>query len=119
MNEGEKIEIIRGDDYVDEIVFSIDGVAIDLTGWQVSFVAKDKDDVLDGDSGVLIRKTFSIFSDPTNGVMLLELDSHETNIDAGKYSYAIRTKDADGELNTVLTGELFILPNPSDGSEFS
>ncbi len=103
--------IFKGDLFKYTLTVKESGSAVDITGYKFYMTVKsDKDDI---DTAAAIKKEFDP-SDPDNGVVIIQLDSSETDdltvtTSTTKYVYDIRMKDASGEDTVLLSGELKVL----------
>lgn len=101
------LEIIRGDDVKLEFTFAdSDGVAIDLTGAEIFFTVKEHSSDLDADA-VLI-KDFSFVGDGSSGILEVELEPTDTNLDAKAYSYDVQVKNGEGYIISSAVGKLYV-----------
>jgi len=99
--------IKRGDNFSRTIIFEdADGSPIDVTGWELRFTVKAK--ITDPDSSAVIAKVINTFSDPTSGIIELELTSTDTNQIIGSYLFDIQIKTANNEIFTILEGIITI-----------
>ena len=62
----------------EELQFTENGVAVDITGWTVYFTVKSL--LSDADVSAVISKTITVHSNPTDGKTLLELSVTDTNL---------------------------------------
>lgn len=86
MVESVNLIIKRGDSWSRTLYFEDeDGVDIDITGWKIYFMVKDKIDDLD--TAAKINKTATL-SSPTSGEATIELTSTDTDL-LGNYLFAI------------------------------
>lgn len=86
-----------------EIIFTEDGVAIDITGWTVYFTVKEF--MTDTDVNAKIAKEITSHSEPLNGKTLLELTSTDTDL-LGNYYYSLDYKDDEGNEDVLATGRV-------------
>lgn len=107
---GNKIEIFRGDDYSRDINLT-DGNedAIDITGWDIFFTAKDTQEYADDtDDSVAIIAVSASLTTPTAGVATITVASETTDsITPGDYVYDIQRVDGT-DVRTLLRGDLEI-----------
>jgi hypothetical protein len=83
-----------------------DAVDLDITGWKVYFMVKEKID--DTDAAAKISKTITTHTAPLSGETTIELSSADTNL-LGNYYFAIKvitdnTIGGAAEAITVLEG---------------
>ena len=95
---------VRGDSIKIYLVFSLDGVPIDITGWTVYFTVKQNED--DPDSSAVISKTVTTHTDPTQGKTLIEVSADETYNLLGQYFYDVQSKNTDDEIKTPVFGSI-------------
>lgn len=102
--------IVKKDTKVYTIVLKQNGVAVNISGWQLYFTVKS--DPNDADSSALLSKnvTFPSNTDSQNGIGYLSLTSIDTNIAVGEYYYDAKFIDTDFR-QTFLTGKLVIVPS--------
>ncbi|KKN22912.1 hypothetical protein LCGC14_0910220 [marine sediment metagenome] len=105
--ECKNLEFDRKSTVTYEIIIEEDGVGIDVTGWSIYMTVKEKYE--DGDSASLLDKTITAHVDGVNGVILIELSSDDTDIDAGNYPYSIDYKDDEGNEGIFYKGYLKIV----------
>ena len=103
--------IFQGDIFKYTLTVKESGVAVDITDYKIYMTVKTAKDVTDANAA--IKKEFSP-SDPTDGIVVIQLDSDETaaitvTTSTTKYVYDIRMKDASGEDTVLLSGELKVL----------
>ena len=91
----------RGDTGDITFTFKKDDIAYDLSGCTVRFTVRKKIPsttiVSDTDSDVVIFKTTEIAGDDTSGVIFIEIDKSETNIDCKTYYYDIQIDKPSGK----------------------
>lgn len=106
-----KLTIRRGDTTTITVVYTLDGVAVDLTGSTVFFTVKPtmQNNETD-DTTAVITETVTSHSDPTAGTTLIELSNTQTLVDIGTYYYDIQVKDASGNITTIDIGPCKVLP---------
>lgn len=86
-----------------EIIFTEDGVALDITGWTVYFTVKEF--MTDTDANAKIAKEITSHSEPLNGITLLELTSEDTDL-LGNYYYSVDYKDDEGKQGVLAKGRV-------------
>lgn len=107
----EQINLIlkRGDSWTSTFYFEDeDGNDIDITGWKVYFLIKEKIDDLDAAAKII--KTITSHTAPLSGETTIELSSTDTNL-SGNYLFGIKviTDNMVGinpEAITVLEGTI-------------
>lgn len=91
------------------------GNPIDLTGAMVWMTAKEA--LADDDSGATFQKSVGdgiTVLDDTHGVILVELDSADTEDLAASRTrlyYDVQVKDADDKVTTALSGRITVYPD--------
>lgn len=102
-------DIYRGDTKRYKFSFAdAQAAVIDITSWEIWFTAKNDKADADVDAVIQVKKTAGgdPADDPVNGVMYVELDSSDTNVDPSTLFYDfqrvipgsppnVRTLDAD------------------------
>lgn len=75
---------------------------LDITGWKVYFMVKEK--INDADIDAKISKTITTFASPTTGEATIELSSTDTNL-LGNYLFAVKviTPKMVGLTNEAIT----------------
>lgn len=112
------LEIIRGDSVKLEFKFSdIDGKPIDLTNGDIFFTVKK--DAKDLDSEAVIKKDFAFSGDGKDGIVEIELESSETEIDTGVYSYDVQIKNKDGYIMSSQVEKLLVKGDITRRNEMS
>jgi len=108
MVEQVNLEIKRGDTWSRTLYFEDeDGIDINITGWKIYFMVKEKID--DTDANTKISKTATL-SSPLTGEATIELSSTDTNL-LGNYLFGIKvitdnTVGGAAEAITVLEGTI-------------
>ena len=89
-----------------EVQITKNGGSVDITGWTIIFMVKDKM----GDTVSVINKTIANHSDPVNGKSLIRLETTDTDIAPKSYFYAVKFQDNDALPNTgiIVRGKLTI-----------
>jgi len=101
------LSCVRRDDKYWVLVFTDEnGTAIDITGWTIFFTAKN--DIDDVDADAIIKKDITSHTDPTAGTTQIHLTPTDTNL-LGIYVYDIQVKKLNGDILTVVNGELTFL----------
>ncbi len=101
------IEVFRADDTTLTITFKDSaGTAIDITGYTVWFIVKERRE--DTDIEALINKTVTSHSDPTNGITTVDLTNSDTDIVADNLFYGIKWKDTSDDVLTIDDGDFKI-----------
>lgn len=96
------IELTKGDSKSITVIIKSNGVKVPLvSGDIVYFSARQKPSQTTYD----IQKTITSF---TNGEAIITLLSVDTNIDTGTYLYDIQLSKANGEVFTIIKGDLKI-----------
>jgi hypothetical protein len=97
----QNLEIIKGDNRTYTVTFNNQNGAIDITGWNVTFIIKKSVGSLNN----ILKKEITIHTNPTQGVTKIPLSSEETDkITQGKYYYLIKVITNKNEKFTVLAG---------------
>lgn len=115
------LNVIRGDQQAYSITLTEgDGTALDLTGLDVTFMAKRHLQDLDADA--LITKTatdgIAVNVDPTTGLAVLTLTPDDTELlaDADRLYWDLQVDDGLGDVRTPLRGKLVIAGDVTAGS---
>jgi len=109
MTESINLVLKKGDSWTSTLYFEDkDGKDLDITGWKIYFLVKEKLD--DVDNAAKIRKTITVHSAPLAGESTVELSSGDTNL-IGNYLFGIKviTNNMIGtfpEAITVLEGTI-------------
>ena len=101
------LKIVKGTTKAYEVEISKDNVIEDITGWTVTFIAKEK--MNDPDSSAVINIEASL-SDATSGKALIRLEITYTDLPPGHYFYAIKFTDDESLPNSgiIVRGRLTI-----------
>lgn len=94
-----QLSVYRGDDFSKRLIFTNNGVAIDITDWTIFFTVKKNEG--DADDDAVIKKDITVHTDPTGGISSLVLTDAETTVTPGKYWYDIQVKTDTGAIRTV------------------
>jgi len=86
-----------------ELIFSKNGMAIDITDWTIYFTAKKR--MEDADNDAVIKKDITSHSDPTNGKSLIQLTTDDTDLQ-GSYFFDIKYKDDIGNAGILVDGRI-------------
>lgn len=100
------IQLIRGDYKAFNLTFTQNGVPLDLTDYVLMFTAKES--TADDDDEAVILKDVEVTTNPELGIVLLELEAEDTDIEPGTYVYDFQLVDGDGKPTTVMMGTLEI-----------
>ena len=96
------LELKRGQSKTYPLEFTDENnVAIDITGYSVYFIVKEKID--DVDASAKINKTITSHTDPTDGKTQLQLTSTDTDL-LGNYIFEIWYKNTTNEKVPMLEG---------------
>lgn len=76
---------------------------LDITGWTLYFIVKEK--MRDVDEEAKINQKITSHSEPTKGKSLISLSSEETNL-VGNYDYSIDYKDAECNEGCLYYGRI-------------
>ena len=100
--------IIRGNTWQRTLTFTdANGDAIDITGWTLFLTLKTTAQMSNTtDTGAALQKNFTTFSDPTNGVAIINITAAESALLLSKYKYDIQYKKDSGEIGTVVNGDM-------------
>lgn len=105
-----RVEIIRRDHSRLEVTLTdIDDNPIDLTDGTLFFTVKKRES--DPDSQAVIKKQFTEFDDPTNGITEIILTPDETNIPPGNYYYDVQFISQEGITSSARRGFLLVVPD--------
>lgn len=101
------LKILKGATKAYEVQISKDNVIEDITGWTVTFIAKEK--MSDPDSSAVINIE-ATYSDATDGKALIRLETSDTDLTPGHYLYAIKFSDDESLPNSgiIVRGRLTI-----------
>jgi len=100
------LEITRKSTKTYKLIFTKDGLSIDITGWTIYFTVKESMD--DTDENAKIAKTITSHANALSGIALIELTTSDTDITKGNYWYAIDYKTDDSDEGSIVTGKLKI-----------
>jgi hypothetical protein len=91
-----------------EVQITKNGSVVDITGWTIILMVKEK--MADADFEAVINKTITVHSDPTQGKSLIRLETTDTDIIPKSYYYNIKFKDAQSPQNIgiIIRGRLTI-----------
>jgi hypothetical protein len=97
------LELIRWDDTIITIWFEwLDWAPINLTGCEVYFTMKNIDDIDErDDSTAIIKKTVSSFDNAVWGIVSIELDNQETDLEPWVYFYDVQLKDISNKIMSI------------------
>lgn len=96
--------ITQEDEKAYDLTFTTDGTTpLDITGSTVSFTARAD---IGGD--IVMSKSVTTHTDPTNGKTTVSLSSGDTNIPLGPYYYDIQVQGGGLPKKTVMKGKLDI-----------
>lgn len=104
------LQIVSKDTKVYTIRLKRSDVAVNISGWTLTFVAKV--DFNDLDSAAVINKTilFPTNAESASGIGYLTLSSAETNLSVGEFYYDCKFLDTDLRV-TFMRGKLVIIPS--------
>lgn len=104
---GTTINIKRQDTYNRNINYEVAGVLTDATGFTFYFTVRNAipNTATQDDEEAIIAK---VINGTASGIMPLELDGDDTNINPGKYVYEIQYKKPNGDLHSTITAQLII-----------
>ena len=80
---------------------------VDITGATIFFTIKTKPS--DTDDNAILQKTITTLTDASNGEAEIELSPTDTNLIVGNYLYDIAIKNSDGDIFTVLEGNICVM----------
>lgn len=72
-----------------KFVYQNENIPIDISNYSVIFIVKNKNDNTNNDDLSLIKKEINII-DGTDGIILINLLSSDTNLKYGLYDYELR-----------------------------
>ena len=101
------LEVVQKSNYTYQLQFLVNGAVEDITGFTVYFIAKQYRGDVDGDAKIY-KKITSHHSDSA-GESWIELDSDDTNLDAGNYYYEISYTDTENKSEVVFIGAFKVL----------
>ena len=87
MLQTKNYNIKRGDTFELPVYFTTEEAPLDITGYKIYFMAKEK--ISDDDDDAVISKTITTHTDSTNGESTIQLTSTDTDR-VGNYFYAIK-----------------------------
>jgi len=93
------ISIYRGDDKDFTLTFKTNGVPVDITGWKIYFTVKRSQN--DADIDAIIKKDWTVHSDPTGGISKFSLTNTETEILPAMYVSDFQVKKSDEKIRTL------------------
>jgi hypothetical protein len=104
------LQVVSKDTKTYTIRLKRNGVAVDISGWTLTFTAKV--DFNNLDAAAVINKTiiFPTNAESASGIGYLELSSAETTLATGEYFYDGKLIDLDTRC-TFLRGKLIIVPS--------
>lgn len=99
----------QGDSFILDLAFEDeDGVAVDITGWDILFTAKVSKDLADDAADGVVKAVGDIL-DATAGLARVELGPADTDVMQGVYFYDVQaTEDPGGDevIRTALSGRI-------------
>ena len=99
----QNLEIVKGFDQSYILTFTDSDGAIDISQWTVYFTVKTQKTLI-----VMISKTVTVHTDPTNGISKIALSNADTNIARGTYKYFLTVKTGAGEIYPLLSGNMTV-----------
>lgn len=101
--------VIRGDNRTINVTFldSDGATAVNLTGGTAYFTVNSSSDPSD-DTGAVIQKTATSFTDATNGEHTFTLTHSDTNITPGTYWYDLQFVDTLGNYLSAYRGKFIV-----------
>ena len=99
----QNLEIVKGFDQSYILTFTDSDGAMDISEWSIFFTVKTQKTLV-----VMISKTVTVHTDPTNGISTIALTHQETTIDRGTYKYTLTVQTGDDELYPVLAGTFVV-----------
>jgi len=105
-------DIYKGDLFKNTLTVKENGSAVDITDYKFYMTVKSAS--TDADADAILKEEFDPSSPATDGTVIIELSSANTDTltvttSTTKYVYDIRMKDASGEDTVLLSGELKVL----------
>lgn len=100
------MKIIKRDDTTFELTFKdSDNAVVNITGGTVFFTVKKN--LADADSDAVISKSITSFTDPEDGIAILQITANESNIPTGIYFYDIQLK-LSGKITSSERGKFIV-----------
>ncbi len=103
-----KIEIIRGDDVTLNFTIDDNGDPLNITGYTAFLTVKKKVDNDAADAAAIIKKMWSLHTDPTIGTTEIKLTKTDTDKTPGIYLFDLQLKNGAGDIITARYGEFVI-----------
>lgn len=92
----------RDDETYAYTLTTYEGDIVDLTGGKAWFTVKATNEETESDSDAIIQKEITEFTNPTAGIIYIELTNEDTNHDPGIYWYDLQFKDSRGKYTTKI-----------------
>jgi hypothetical protein len=91
-----------------EVQITKNNTNVDITGWTIIFIVKNK--LTDPDNDAIINKEITVHSEPTQGKSLIRLESTDTDITPKSYYYAVKFQDTESPVNkgVIIRGRLTV-----------
>ncbi len=100
------LEFYEGEDITYPISITENGVAKDITGYTIRFVAKKS--INDGNSEAIIIKNITTHSSPIGGITSLSFNHTDTVGKNGKYVYDLQWEDTFSDIRYITGGNLIV-----------
>ena len=98
------IKFYRGDTPTVEVTVTEDGEIFDLTGWTATLTCRTSKSA----TSPLFSSILTNVPNPTDGIILFELTSSNTDLAQGKYVYDVEVKK-DDKVYTIVDGWINII----------
>lgn len=103
MDNGDVIYAVRRDDETYSYTLTtIDGDLVDLTDGKAWFTVKATNEETEEDTAALIQKEIDSFTNPTLGVIYIDLTNEDTDLDPGIYWYDLQFRDSRDKYTTKI-----------------
>lgn len=107
-----KITIRRGDTAIINVVYTANGLPVNLTGAKVFFTVRlDFAGIQLNDSDATITADVTVHTEPLVGKTTITLSPVQTNVTAGKYKYDVQVVESGGKVTTIDIGDFQVLPH--------
>jgi hypothetical protein len=102
------IQVKRATDVSFQVIFTRDGVAINITGYTLFFTVKALNELSEADTAAPIKKDITQHSDPTHGITTITLTDDDTDLEAGTYAYDIKLKNSQGVIQATENDQFVV-----------
>jgi len=105
MSTSKNLEFFRKGTPSYELIFTKDGIPLDITGWTIYLTVKES--MEDADVDAKIKRTITTHTDAPNGKSLITLLTTETDL-IGNYYYSFDYKDDEDNEGVLVYGRMLI-----------